>query len=376
SAADLATLLKNMPATQLDQIEIMTNPSSKYDASGNAGVINIKTKKGRNDGFNGSLTLGLTSSVYRYNGTTYLLPKSQNSFNFNLKKGKVNLFGNYNPNFFQGRNTMLFDRNFSENGVITGSSDQETKFKFSSVNQSLRVGLDYTASKKNTFGVMVSGLVAHGKPTPITRSTLRDAAGKVTSEMLSNTKNDNWFRNFSGNLNWKHTFDSTGKELTVDFDYVRYNNDANSLLATDFYNSMGMKTGDLLLRGDIPSDIHIYSLKADLTIPYKGGRMEAGVKSSFVSNDNVVDYQRQLSDKSWMIDNRSNHFVYDENINAAYLNANKQLGKWSLQGGLRLENTIAKGLQVTNDSTFTRNFTNLFPSAFISYAANKNNSVT
>ena len=105
-------------------------------------------------------------------------------------------------------------------------------------------------------------------------------------------------------------------------------------------------------------------------------RMEAGVKSSFVSNDNVVDYQRQLSDKSWMIDNRSNHFVYDENINAAYLNANKQLGKWSLQGGLRLENTIAKGLQVTNDSTFTRNFTNLFPSAFVSYAANKNNSVT
>ncbi len=376
SAADLATLLKNMPATQLDQIEIMTNPSSKYDASGNAGVINIKTKKGRNDGFNGSLTLGLTSSVYRYNGTTYLLPKSQNSFNFNLKQGKVNLFGNYNPNFFQGRNTMIFDRNFSENGVITGSSDQETKFKFSSVNQSLRVGLDYTASKKNTFGVMVSGLVAHGKPMPTTRSTLRDASGKVTSEMLSNTKNDNWFRNFSGNLNWKHTFDSTGKELTADFDYVRYNNDANSLLATDFYNSMGMKTGDLLLRGDIPSDIHIYSLKADLTVPYKGGRMEAGVKSSFVSNDNVVDYQRQLSDKSWMIDNRSNHFVYDENINAAYLNANKQLGKWSLQGGLRLENTIAKGQQVTNDSTFTRNFTNLFPSAFVSYAADKNNSVT
>ncbi|MBB1283965.1 TonB-dependent receptor [Flavisolibacter sp. BT320] len=376
SAADLATLLKNMPATQLDQIEIMTNPSSKYDASGNAGVINIKTKKGRNNGFNGSLTLGATTSIYRYKGTTYFLPKSQNSFNFNLKQGKVNLFGNYNPNYFQGRNTMIFDRNFSENGVITGSSDQETKFQFSSTNHSLKLGLDYAANKKNTFGVVLSGLVAHGKPSPTTRSTLRDAVGNVTSVMVSNTKNDNWFRNFSGNLNWKHTFDSAGKELTADFDYVRYANDANSLLATDFYNNAGVKMGDLLLQGDIPANIHIYSFKTDLTIPYKNGRLEAGLKSSFVSNDNLVDYKRQLTDKTWMIDNRSNHFIYDENINAAYVNANKQLGKWSLQGGLRMENTNAKGQQVTNDSTFTRNFTNLFPSAFVSYGINKNNSLT
>ncbi|MDQ3279245.1 MAG: TonB-dependent receptor, partial [Bacteroidota bacterium] len=376
SAADLATLLKNMPATQLDQIEIMTNPSSKYDASGNAGVINIKTKKGRSNGFNGSITLGITSSIYRLNGTTYLLPKSQNSFNFNLKQGKFNLFGNYNPNVFTGRNTMLLDRKFSENGVITGSSDQETRFKFSNNNHSLKLGLDYAADKKNTIGIVLNGFVAHGKPTPTTRSTLRDAAGNVTSVMLSQTRNDNWFKNFSGNLNWKHTFDSTGKELTADFDYVRYNNDQSLLLETDFYSATGAPVGDLLLRGNIPSAIDIYSFKSDLTIPYKNGRLEAGVKSSFVSNDNIVDYHRQLTDKTWMADNRSNHFIYDENINAAYVNANKQLGKWSLQGGLRMENTNAKGLQVTNDSTFIRNFTNLFPSAFVSYAANKNNSVT
>jgi hypothetical protein len=97
SATDLANLLKNMPASQLDQIEIMTNPSSKYDASGNAGVINIKTKKGRTNGFNGSFTLGATTSIYQLENTTYLLPKSQNSFNFNYKVNKINFFGNYNP---------------------------------------------------------------------------------------------------------------------------------------------------------------------------------------------------------------------------------------------------------------------------------------
>ena len=120
----------------------------------------------------------------------------------------------------------------------------------------------------------------------------------------------------------------------------------------------------------------IYSLKSDYVHPFKkGGRLEAGVKSSFVKNDNVVNYTRWADDK-WIEDGRSNHFIYDENINAVYLNANTKIKKWSFQGGLRLENTVAKGYQVTNDSTFKRNFTNLFPSAFISYELNKDNQLT
>jgi outer membrane receptor protein involved in Fe transport len=236
--------------------------------------------------------------------------------------------------------------------------------------------LDYQVDKKNVFGVVVSGFAFSGHPMPTTTQTLKDPAGNVTSKMVSNTDNDISFKNITGNVNWKHTFDSTGKELTADFDYVRYGNTSDLLLATDFYNGRNQRTGELLLSGHLPSDINIYSFKSDLTIPYKGGRFEAGVKSSYVSNDNEVDYRRQLSDKSWIADNRSNHFIYDENINAAYVNANTQLGKWSFQGGLRVENTVAKGHQVTNDSTFKRNFTNLFPSAFVSYAANKTNTVT
>ncbi len=376
SPADLANLLKNMPASQLDQIEIMTNPSSKYDASGNAGVINIKTKKGRANGFNGSLTLGATTSIYRYNNTTYLLPKSQNSFNFNYKSGKYNFFGNYNPNFFEGRNVMELNRNFSENGVFTGSSAQVTKFLGRNNNHTLKVGMDYTPNKKNSFGVVLSGFAFNGRPTPIATQQLRNAAGELTDVFVSRTTNKMSFRNFTGNVNWKHTFDSTGKELTADVDVVRYRNTADMELASSFFDGDGFYKGNMLLRGHLPSAINIYSFKSDLTIPYKGGRLEAGIKSSYVTNDNEVDYRRQLFDKSWAPDHRSNHFIYDENINAAYVNANKQLGKWSVQGGLRLENTIAKGHQVTNDSTFRRNFTNLFPSAFVSYGINKNNSLT
>ena len=376
SPADLANLLKNMPASQLDQIEIMTNPSSKYDASGNAGVINIKTKKGRANGFNGSLSLAATTSVFRYNNTTYLLPKSQNSFNFNYKSGRSNFYGSYNPNFFQGRNAMLMTRKFSQNGNVTATTAQENIFRSQGNNHSLKLGLDYQLNKKNSFGVALSGFRFDGEPSSVSTQTIKDGAGHVSSQLVSQTKNEIGFRNFTGNLNWKHNFDSTGKELTADFDYVRYTNNSDMLLASDFYNSAGQYTGELLLSGRLPSNINIYSFKSDLVIPFKNGRLEAGVKSSYVTNNNEVDYRRQLLDKTWVADHRSNHFIYDENINAAYLNGNTQLGKWSLQGGLRLENTIAKGHQVTNDSTFKRNFINLFPSAFISYGLDKNNQVT
>jgi iron complex outermembrane recepter protein len=148
-------------------------------------------------------------------------------------------------------------------------------------------------------------------------------------------------------------------------------------LSTDFYDGNGQPSAQpLLLQGHLPAKINIVSFKSDYVHPLKkGGRVEFGAKSSFVKNDNLVDYVRWVNNK-WVTDARSNHFIYDENINAVYVNANKQVKKWSFQGGLRLENTIAKGYQVNNDSSFKRNFTSLFPSAFISREINKSNTIT
>jgi outer membrane receptor protein involved in Fe transport len=378
SSADLANLLKNMPASALDQIEIMTNPSSKYDASGNSGVINIKTKKGRAAGFNGSIMLGASSGIFKLADAIYLTPRSQNSFTFNYRKNKLNFFGNYNPNFFNGKGRLNIDRKFiDDNGTVTGYSDVLTKFKFGNNNHTLKLGLDYFADKKNTYGVVLSGFMFNGHPTPVTVTSISDVNHQLLSSMVSLTENRIKFKNFSANFNYRHLFDSTGREITVDLDYIAYNNTSEMLLTTDFYGNMGQSTADqLLLKGYLPSDINIYSLKSDYTHPLKGGaRFEAGIKSSYVQNDNLVNYERLVNDK-WVIDNRTNHFIYDENINAAYANINKQIKKWSFQAGLRLENTITKGYQVNNDSTFRRNFTNLFPSAFISYNVNDKNTLT
>lgn len=378
SPSDLANLLKNMPASAIDQIEIMTNPSAKYDASGNSGVINIKTKKGRAGGFNGSVMTGITTSFFEANGKLYVIPKTQNSINFNYRKNKINFFGNYNPNLFRGRSQLEINRiKLDSDKKILGYNDVLTQFKFGNNNHTLKLGLDYFADKKNTIGIVVSGFAFSGHPTPTTVTSTHDENYNLLSRMVSQTDNRIKFRNFTSNLNYRHQFDSAGRELTADLDFIAYDNVSRMTLTTDFYDGNGDPAGNqLILKGHLPAQIQIFSAKSDYTHPFKkGGRLEAGVKSSFVSNDNLVNYVRWDGTK-WINDARSNHFIYDENINAVYLNANRQWGKWSFQGGLRLENTIAKGYQVTNDSTFRRNFTNLFPSAFISYDVDKNNKLT
>ncbi|HEY1871555.1 MAG TPA: TonB-dependent receptor, partial [Chitinophagaceae bacterium] len=378
SSADLAALLKNMPASALDQIEIITNPSAKYDAEGNGGVINIKTKKGKMTGFNGSVMVGVTTSFYKHGDALYVTPKTQNSINFNYRKNKFNFFVNYNPNISQGKGNLTLNREFFDNnGNVSSYSDVNTKFRFGNHNHTLKLGVDYFADKKNTYGIVLNGFTFDGHPTPTTVTTLSDINHQPVGSLVSLTQNNIHFYNFSTNFNYRHQFDTAGRELTVDLDYIGYQNVSNMLLTTEFFDESGQQTAEpLLLKGHLPSDINIFSFKSDYTHPLKkGGKIEAGVKSSYVKNNNLVDYERLYLNK-WIPDARSNHFLYDENINAAYINVNKQIKKWNMQGGLRLENTNAKGFQVTNDSTFKRNFTNLFPSAFVSYTLNTKNTLT
>ncbi|MBN8785720.1 MAG: TonB-dependent receptor family protein, partial [Terrimonas sp.] len=210
-----------------------------------------------------------------------------------------------------------------------------------------------------------------------TITSIYNPDGSVQSGLYSTTANNMKFRNYTANVNYKHTFDSTGKEFSADIDYVKYDNVSDMLLTT-YPRDYSDKLGDpVLLKGHLPSDINIYSVKADYTHPLKGdAKFEAGIKSTLVKNDNTVDYARDAGE-GWIPDARSNHFLYEENINAAYINLGKKFNdKWSGQVGLRAENTNTKGKQVINDSSFTRHYTNLFPTAFVSYAVDKNNQLT
>ena len=209
---------------------------------------------------------------------------------------------------------------------------------------------------------------------PYGDSYIRDNTGKVLYKLSSLGENGRSSKNLSSNFNYKHTFDSTGTELTTDLDYIHYNNRGDNKLTTESFDAHDVKTAnDVILQGSIPSIIDIYSAKADYVHPFKKGlKLETGLKSSYVNTDNIVDYLRN-DGLAFTPDSRSNHFIYKENINAAYAILNKTIKKWEFTGGLRLENTISKGHQLKNDSNFKRNYTNLFPNVGIAFNANNKN---
>ncbi|HEX6426816.1 MAG TPA: outer membrane beta-barrel protein, partial [Niastella sp.] len=359
SPADLANVLKNLPASALDQIEIMTNPPARYDASGNSGIINIKTKKSLTEGLNGSVTLGGTLGFFKRNDSWLLPLRANSSVNLNYRKGKWNLFGNLNQNYREGKGTLDLTRRFYEkDGSLNGTSFSHTDFNLRNNNYTLKAGFDYYADKKNVIGIVMNGFGFFGRPQPTSVQSISRPDGSIESVLESNTINKNNFYNYSTNINYKHTFDSTGRELTADLDYIGYANSSKTTLLTNIYDNFGGNTlGSLTLVGDIPSLINIYSAKADYVHPLKNNlRFDAGFKVSYVKNDNEVKYVRN-DNGTWKPDDRSNHFIYKENINAGYISLNKKWKKWSGQAGLRIENTIAKGQQVTIDSPFTRNYT-------------------
>lgn len=368
---DLANFLKNMPSANLDQIEIMTNPPAKFDASGNSGVINIKTKKTRTVGYNGSVTASYGQGV---------LPKSNLSTNLNFRENKLNFFGNgsvyYNENF----NNIILNRKFRDqsNNALLSVFDQTARNNRDGRGGNYKIGVDYFMNKKTTLGIVVNGYENRNNEITNNTTLISDKNGALTTRTQAINDVSSNYGNTGINFNLRHVFDSTNKELTADVDYVNYNSGSNQLLSNHFFDNLGNKqSNDEAIKGSIPATINIYSAKADYTHPLKeGSRFEAGLKTSFVETDNNAQYANLNAATGVFVPDagRSNHFLYKENINAAYLNLSKQLSKiWSAQLGLRLENTNLSGNQLTTGQTFKRDYTQVFPTAFIGYTPNDKN---
>jgi iron complex outermembrane recepter protein len=364
TGAQLAAFLKSIQANSLDQIEIMTNPPAKYDASGNAGVINIKTKKGTVKGMNGNVSLTYNQAYY---------PKFFAGANFNYRSDKVNIFGSYDGGQWEGLGVLNINRRFYKSSVFNGSSDQSTARHNKSNWNNLKLGLDYNFTKKDVAGIVVRGSINPWKNRQSGYSNLRDAEGNINSQFISEAYNANRQRNINTNFNYKHSFDSTGREISVDLDEGYYKNTGTNLLSTEIYDAGERQIGNtILLEGNLPSVIKIHTAKTDYVHPFgKTLKLETGIKTSFVNTDNNVLYQRDTG-TGWTVDQqRTNHFIYKENVNAAYAILTKSFKKWEFTGGLRVENTNATGTQELNDSSFKRHYTNLFPNAGAVYSINE-----
>jgi iron complex outermembrane receptor protein len=369
SGGELTAFLRNMPASQLDQIEIMSNPPAKYDAAGN-GVINIKRKKLKTGGFNGSLVL--TALQGRYPGTTQNL-------NFNYSNKHINLYGNAGYSYRKSFEDYHIIRNFrNTNGKeITSIYDQYTYTKTTGQSITAKVGLDYYTSAKTTIGIAVGGFHNPSESSSTNNTLLKTGGGVTTTRVDAPATTKGKWDNMEANVSLKHVF-AAEHELLVNADYLSYNSTSEQQFNNRYYKPDSSEAAaPKLFLADLPGKINIYSLKADYTHPFsENTRLEAGVKTSYVSTDNNAQYFDGVNNKWIKNDTLSNHFLYKENINAAYLNLRHKHNSWEFQAGLRAEQTWLKGEQKNTAETFSRSYLQLFPTAFVAYDVDKESKVT
>ena len=351
SGPDLTNLLQNLNSSQLDQIEIMTNPPARYDAAGTAGVINIKTKKIIAAGLNGSAMVSYGQGKY---------PKTNEAFNFNYRKGSLNLFTNLSHIYQQRYSKLWFDRNIlnSDNDIENIFSQEATRIGTGKAFNA-KLGVDFFASTKTTLGAIVnlnSRNIISNNPNTTYISNASNELESITRAMVDNTHSAN---SLSANLNFRNVLDKKGREISSDIDYVKHTS-GNDLFMVNSYTDAAANPYQKAdsLTGDLPQEIDVYSARIDYVHPIKKDvKFEAGIKSSLVSTDNNARYDSILNGSIIQDFNRSNHFVYEENINAAYVNLNASLSKKiTAQLGLRLENTNAKGRQKSTGENFDRHY--------------------
>ncbi len=367
---ELTNLLKSMPSSAVEQIEIMTNPSAKYDAAGNSGIINIKTKKNKQYGFNGSVNTNYSQGKYW---------RTSDNVNLNYRNGKLNVFANGGYSKWNSFQNLDIKRTFRDpaNKQVNAIFEQQSRMRNIEDNYNMKLGADYMISKKTTIGVVTTGLINPEQFHSTNKSYLMDPDGQTDSIVIATNKNLNTWKNATVNLNLRHQFDSTGREITADLDYATYASTTNQqFLSSTLTPDMNTTLNDQKLRGDLPVHIDIYTAKMDYNQNVLKGKFETGLKTSYVSTRNAANYY-QVKDQGESVDyNKTNMFDYVENIHAAYINYNRQFKKIGIQTGLRYEYTQMKGDQYGNpqrqDSSFSRSYGNLFPTVFISYKAGKN----
>jgi iron complex outermembrane recepter protein len=375
SQTDLANLLKNMNASQLEKIEIMTVPPAKYDAAGNAGIINIKMKKNQNMGLNGSVNGG-----FGY-GIDTKLPKANAGLNLNYRKGKLNLFGNANTSYRKSYRTQTINRNFYNEGSKISSFNQVAINNQENNYVGYKIGADYFVTKKTTLGVILnSNSGTWSQPGGTNTAQILSANGTLDSTSITKNAETNDWSNYSANFNVKHSFDSTGREISADIDYAHYSTNHDQRFRTNKYLGNVTDVSKFVRNenGLSITGINIWSAKVDYIKPLvkSKAKLEFGAKTSYVTSDNDMKFWfLDKTENNPMLDPfRTRNFVYHENINAAYANFSKEFKPLSVQLGLRAENTIGQGT-LQGKQLLNRNYTNVFPTAYFRKTLNKKNSL-
>lgn len=360
SATQLASWLKSMQGKDVERIEIIENPSAKYDAEGNSGIINIKTKHTRAPGFNGTLNGGLNiASKVGWNG----------GINLNMNYGKLNLYGNYSNYHWEGLNGMDAIRRFTGTELQGASQVIKNSETYDGSSHNYKVGADYFIAKNHVVSVMTRGNFGANYDKMNNRTSFTDKYSNVDSALVTTASGNNNWNSATYNLNYKWDIDTTGQSLLFDVDYARFNFTSSNNQDGKFYdaNDVYLNHG-LVVVTTQGNDISILSSKLDYVLPVnKILNLESGLKMSSVVTESYIDMDGFLT--------QHDNFIYKENIQAAYVNAKAQLNKTTLQLGLRLENTVSSGNSVVTNQVNDTSYLKLFPSFFVQQQLNQKNSL-
>jgi len=364
----LAAYLKTINSNDVEAIEMISNPSAKYDASGNAGIINIRLKKNKKFGTNGSVTAGFVQGV---------TPKGNAGVNLNYRDKKVNLFGNVGGNIGDYENGLDLYR-VQKDSLY----DQHSMNTSSSKNLNVKGGADFFLNSKNTIGVMATGSFSDNNWSSTSNTNVYyQPKNEYVKTLQAYNAIPGHRTNSNVNLNYRYN-DTSGREINFDADYGLFRGVGRSYQPNYYIDKNGATLYNVINRNYTPTDIDIYTAKVDFEQPAFKGKFGFGAKFSYVKTTNTFDFFNDINGVPVKQLNRSNSFTYKENVNAAYVNYQRKFNeKWSIQTGLRMEQTNSEGDLtradglVQADNNVKRDYINLFPSAAITWTVNPKNTL-
>ena len=361
-AEQVAQMLNGMMGDVVDRVELIENPSSRYEAGSSSAIVNIRLKRDATLGLNGTAQagIGFTEHDLAYQG----------GLNLNYRSKKINLYANYGYSSIPRLSELFQTRNFS--GIIPVTYDQYSQLHHFGPSHTLRAGIDWFITSKQTIGFIFNGVYNNRSGDISAKANImQTGVSKIDSTELSDLRSNNKYSSQMYNLNYHLTIDD-GEEITIDADY-------GNVYARNWQNmqSRYLDSGGNEIRSPFeyqykgPRNIDILSLKIDYVKPLsEKSRIEAGIKTGKTITNNEIIYEN-LFNGNWEIDhNQSNKFKYTEQISAAYATFSYKFGKFSAMAGLRAEYTSNKGESPTMDTLFTRSYIDWFPSAYIQYQFN------
>ncbi len=355
----LINYLKSISYDDIKNIEVITTPPAKYDADGNSGLININFKKLKNDeNFNATIRNISEQRTYFTNttsgGINYRKNKIELSSNLSYKNGTYKITENHDY-FFP-------DQTWKNNNIRKEYNN----------NISGRLSIDYKISEKQNIGIIYNAYLEKPKNDENNITKIYNQNDKITNYYTNTVANRHKKEEFHNiNINFSQKIDTLGKSLSLNFDYLLYNQNLERTFNLESFISNNLSNQNANNIGN--QKINIFTGGLDFELPYKIIKLTTGTKFSFINTNNDFKFYNVFNNLPIIDENQSNEFNYKENIQAIYISAEKSFKKWDFQLGLRLENVETKGFSQTLNNTYENNYLKLFPTFYAGFKQNDNN---